>query len=911
MLKEAVLDPNAQPIAQTPSDTDEEEAEESVKEDSPEEENGEELTEEETKKVPTEIRTTVFAPVQDAYLQDGKGYNNELIRLEENHRDSYLMFDLSQIDSIGGTLEESRLEFTITTDDGDGNTLVYKGNTSSWTEDNLTEATAPRIDSLLGTTSDDYRVGQTKEIDLQKDRLNRGLITLVLKHKDGDDFAFASKEHPTQRGPRLVVTYKAPQDAEAIVGETVEETNETPEEDASGEDTMEEDVPGEEATEEEEEEEEESSDEGTKTSEDNEDEAQTPADPGKNENQAPISKISANKVEGEIPLEIKFNGGNSSDDKEITAYSWDFKDGNKATTVSPSHTFTEEGSYEVSLTVTDEEGLKSTSTLSITATEAKNEAPTAVISGGPFEGYAPLKVEFKAWNSKDDTEIVSYSWNFKDGSTTSTKNPDHTFNDTGSYDVELTVKDEEGLSHTVKQIVKVTEAPTSDSGSGSSGGGSSGGGSNENGGSGSNDEEEDNDNVDTSGGFSELKAFPTAEGFGKNATGGRGGIVVEVTNLNDSGPGSLRYALEEIREPRTIVFKVGGTINAKSNLPIYAGRGNVTIAGQTAPGGGILIRNGSLSIQADNVIVRHLRFRMDSSANPQDGHNMDGIRIRSSNPSVKIKDIIIDHCSVSWALDENISTVIAENVTVQNCVFGESIRAMLISRSKNISILNNLFVLNNSRSVMAGAVEHKDLTFEQINNIVYGFKWATSGTDGMSFNVIANTYKLSNDFQTSTNYPITLTPPAPESASTNKIETTHAYLKDNIMDSRLKNMYRAELEPYLFSYPKNKSSYIATSASQLDSKLLSHVGASVPKRDAVDNRLINHYKNMSGTLKNSGSFPSISSGAAYKDSDKDGMADDWEKTHGLDPNDKKDGNKDRNNDGYTNLEDFLYYLANK
>ncbi|MBU3024421.1 hypothetical protein [Zobellia galactanivorans] len=411
--------------------------------------------------------------------------------------------------------------------------------------------------------------------------------------------------------------------------------------------------------------------------------------------------------------------------------------------------------------------------------------------------------------------------------------------------------------------------------------------------------------------FSELKAFPTAEGFGKNATGGRGGIVVEVTNLNDSGPGSLRYALEEIRETRTIVFKVGGTINAKSNLPIYSGRGNVTIAGQTAPGGGILIKNGSLSIQADNVIVRHLRFRMNSSVNPQDGHNRDGIRVRSSNSSVKIKNIIIDHCSVSWASDENLSTRYAENVTIQNCIIGESSRAMLIAGSRKISILNNLFALNSSRNVLANTVNHTDLTFEQINNIVYGFNWATSGTDGMAFNVISNKYKLSNDFKGTTKYAITLTPPDPANGDTGNIKTTHAYLKNNLIDQGLAGEFRNELKPYLFSSPKSQSSYKSTNASQLDNKLLHHIGASSPKRDAVDTRLINHYKNSDGSLRGSGSFPTINNGTAYKDTDKDGMSDDWEKAHGLNPNDKTDGNKDRNKDGYTNLEDFLYYLANK
>ncbi|CAZ97912.1 pectate lyase, family PL1 [Zobellia galactanivorans] len=406
--------------------------------------------------------------------------------------------------------------------------------------------------------------------------------------------------------------------------------------------------------------------------------------------------------------------------------------------------------------------------------------------------------------------------------------------------------------------------------------------------------------------FSELKAFPTAEGFGKNATGGRGGIVVEVTNLNDSGPGSLRAALE-MKQTRTIVFKVGGTIKAKSHLPIYPGSENVTIAGQTAPGDGILIKGGELRIGTGNVIVRHLRIRMGDNGNDDD--NSDGIKIKSFEPN-GLKDVIIDHCSISWADDENISISNAKNITVQNSVIGESVRAVLMGDSKNVSFINNLFALNNSRNIMAGSVEHKDLTFEQINNIVYGFKWATAGTEGMTFNAIGNKYKLSKDFKTSTEYAITLSPPAIERSNTNRIETTRAYLKDNIIDTELLGVYRWEIKPYLISSPVNKSDYKATNASSLDDKLLPRVGASVPKRDAVDSRLINHYKNGSGSLKSNGSFPSINNGTAYKDSDKDGMSDDWEKAHGLNPNDKNDGNKDRNGDGYTNLEDFLYYLAN-
>jgi len=409
-------------------------------------------------------------------------------------------------------------------------------------------------------------------------------------------------------------------------------------------------------------------------------------------------------------------------------------------------------------------------------------------------------------------------------------------------------------------------------------------------------------------GYGELKAFPTAEGFGRNASGGRGGIVVEVTNLNDSGPGSFRAALK-MKQRRTIVFKVGGTIQCRDLLRVPAESGNLTIAGQTAPGDGILVKGGELQIRASNVIVRHIRFRM--GPNPPGKSNYDGIKIRSYDLSNPAKNIIIDHCSVSWGDDENISIKNAENVTIQNSILGECHKSFLMQRAKNISVLNNLFSLTASRNILANTVKHLDLTFEQINNIVYGFKWGTSGTDGMSFNVINNVYKLSNDFETSTRWCITNTPPNPENKDDATIETTHAYIEGNVIDTKDLSLYRSELNGYVFPTPKYTSSYKPTDASsnRLDSKLLPHIGASIPVRDAVDTRLIESYLTSTGTVKDYGTYPNIEGGIGYVDSDKDGIADDWEKSNGLNPDDYSDGARDRNGDGYTNLEDFLYYLT--
>ena len=155
-------------------------------------------------------------------------------------------------------------------------------------------------------------------------------------------------------------------------------------------------------------------------------------------------------------------------------------------------------------------------------------------------------------------------------------------------------------------------------------------------------------------------AFPTAEGYGKYSKGGRGGIVCEVTNLNDSGEGSLRAAIEA-SEPRTVVFRVSGTIILES--PITISHPFITIAGQTAPGDGICIRRHPLNIGADNVIIRYLRVRLGDES----GNDYDAISSRYC------KHIILDHISASWSVDECMSIYHCDSITVQWCIISESV----------------------------------------------------------------------------------------------------------------------------------------------------------------------------------------------------------------------------------------------
>ena len=242
-------------------------------------------------------------------------------------------------------------------------------------------------------------------------------------------------------------------------------------------------------------------------------------------------------------------------------------------------------------------------------------------------------------------------------------------------------------------------------------------------------------------------AFPGAEGFGRYTTGGRGGVVYHVRNLNDSGEGSLRWANSQ-KGPRTIVFDVSGTIHLKSALKINE---NTTIAGQTAPGDGICIADWPVTLGKNNI-VRYIRFRLGnkyvSKKEGDGGHEGDGLGAMDS------ENIIVDHCSVSWSVDECLSVYGSKNITVQWCISAQSLVNSGHSKGAHgyggnwggsgASYHHNLIAHHTSRTPRLGPRPgtQTDERMDMRNNVIYNYgKNGCYGGEGMKVNIVNNYYK--------------------------------------------------------------------------------------------------------------------------------------------------------------------------
>jgi pectate lyase len=400
-----------------------------------------------------------------------------------------------------------------------------------------------------------------------------------------------------------------------------------------------------------------------------------------------------------------------------------------------------------------------------------------------------------------------------------------------------------------------------------------------------------------------IPSFPGAEGYGANAIGGRGGRVIEVTNLNDSGLGSLREACES-SGPRIVVFRVGGTIHLNSDIKIN--NPYITIAGQTAPGDGITLKAGSLMISnTNNVIIRGLRIRLglENGTEKDAMASLYGGGINS--------DIIFDHCSVSWASDENISTYgDNQNITFQWCITSEALlthsMGMRVGKSgfHNVSIHHNLFAHNNERNPQLSDGSESEV----INNLVYN--WGNTGTTvkfDARANIINNYYKAGPSTGKNENAAIVYF----------KTENPLAYLSGNVGPGRPSSdsgddwdIVDGGSESMRSSSPVVFQSDITThTAEEAFDLVLNNAGAISPRRDSVDLRVVQSVIDGTGGFisdpSDVGGWPALNSGTPPQDTDHDGMPDAWEAAQGLNPNNSSDSNEDLDGDGYTNIEEYI------
>lgn len=398
-------------------------------------------------------------------------------------------------------------------------------------------------------------------------------------------------------------------------------------------------------------------------------------------------------------------------------------------------------------------------------------------------------------------------------------------------------------------------------------------------------------------------AFPGAEGFGRFAVGGRGGRILFVTTLADKGPGSLRACIDA-RGPRTCVFRVSGVIRFIDERPIIKNP-FITIAGQTAPGDGVLVTHDGgaagmtpiLVKGAHDVVIRHIRVRTDKL-----GEN------RAANDAFTIEDskqVILDHVSGSWARDENVNTHGANDaITISSSIFAEGLKrhdkcALLGSDAKqaqNVSFIKNICAHNGDRSPEINFPQGSCV--EVINNVLYNASaafleiWESHG--GTPVSVIGNYFRR-----------------GPESVRDagaivlQKLNSTGAariYRADNRVDPELIAVNDA-VGPAEVSEPVCPLTLAALPVADAYRQVMRTAGA-LP-RDSFDRRVVSDVDNRKGQLVSEpGILPTLEPAEAAADADRDGMEDEWELAVGADPA-KSDPWDDADDDGWVNFDEFL------
>ncbi len=454
----------------------------------------------------------------------------------------------------------------------------------------------------------------------------------------------------------------------------------------------------------------------------------------------------------------------------------------------------------------------------------------------------------------------------------------------------------------------------------------------------------------------ELPAFPGAEGFGAFAKGGRGGAVWFVDNLNDAGPGSLRAAVEATG-PRTVIFRVGGTIDLLSSLVVRSPY--LTIAGQTAPGGGIALKRSTLRIGTHDVIVRGLRVRPgDAWPGGTSPTERDAIGLSATLTGQPVYNVIIDHCSLSWGVDETFATWTHQvrDITVQWTMIAESLHqsihvdegadepaphsmgVILGRQAQNISFHHNLLAHNHDRNPLVSGV----LRMEVINNLVYNWK-SGAGRVSRDQNIvhwINNYFRLGPGYREeasrSDTFRFSDTPHA-ESAYYLIGNVRHSVYPDKPPVSEVEwNVVNGSTTPITGvpatpEMPRGApgallftpSTVRVDTAVAARDQVLAYAGALHPERDAVDQRIVGDVVHHGGYIIDRPEvrvspgdsrfdregYPILSRGSTPVDTDADGLPDAWEAARPyLDKHWPGDAQQDYDQDGYTNLEAYLNHF---
>jgi len=413
---------------------------------------------------------------------------------------------------------------------------------------------------------------------------------------------------------------------------------------------------------------------------------------------------------------------------------------------------------------------------------------------------------------------------------------------------------------------------------------------------------------------SSVLAFPGAEGFGAYARGGRSGKVLFVTNLEDYTPGKEKPVPGSLRAaciasgPRIVVFRVSGTIPLKAALTIT--EPYITIAGQSAPGGGICVKHHQAVVRTHDVIVRYIRFRPGDELGPayrKQGKRFEPDALSVGTPS---REVIFDHCSASWAIDEvlSVSGEGITNITVQWCIISESLNrsyhakgphgyGSLIRCNGNVTFHHNIYAHHRARSPRPGTYGKGSILLDFRNNLIYN-SYGYTAEDPARINYIGNYIKR----------------PRGQAFRVGGDATTLYVQGNRLAGGGDQNEDDWKLISGAKEHNKMREAYpvaavVTDGALTAYERILASCGATLPERDAVDARIVEEIRTGKGRIIDSqrevGGWPRLRCTPAPKDTDGDGMPDAWERKHGLADADASDAGEDRDGDGYTNIEEYL------